>query len=479
MKNSKWIASGFIMLVAFLVLCTAAGPIGIGSGLTLAFAVAAGVKNSKALKEERGKKTDRLNALLYEDKDGEKVKREQLTDEQKTEWRTLVDEIKALDADIKLAEETEAIEARSAGEYINKENEEKEKRELGNYSYVKAIRSVITKKPLEGLELEMHQEAEKEARESGIMLQGVGIPSSILNLKQPEKRDITTTAAQGGYNIQTDVVGFVEALRNNMVVTGLGATVLTGLVGNVQIPRQATAASGTWEGENDANAESSQTFEPISLTPHRVGTYTDVSKLLMMQAANISVENFVKNDLETAVRLAIDLAAINGSGSSNQPTGILNTSGIGSVAGGTNGAAPDWEDIVDLESEVAVDNADVGKLAYLTNPKVRGKLKKTALDAGSGLFVWPANSKELNGYPAAVSTQVPSNLTKGTGTSLSAIIFGDFSSLIIGQWGGLDMIVDPYTQATSSLVRIIINSWWDVGVRHAESFAAMLDAITA
>ena len=192
----------------------------------------------------------------------------------------------------------------------------------------------------------------------------------------------------------------------------------------------------------------------------------------------MDVEKFVQNDLLMAVMLAVDLAAINGPGSGGAPTGILNTSGIGTVSGGTNGAAPTWANIVGLEKEVAVDNADVGKLAYLTNPKVRGKLKTTETASGSGQFVWPVNGSELNGYTAGVSTQVPSNLTKGTGTDLSAILFGNFTDLLIGQWGGLDIIVDPYTRANEGQIKIVTNSFWDVLLRHPESFAAMVDAIT-
>ena len=191
----------------------------------------------------------------------------------------------------------------------------------------------------------------------------------------------------------------------------------------------------------------------------------------------MDVESFVRNDLATSLALAIDSAAINGSGSSNQPTGVLNTSGIGSVVGGTNGAAPDWADIVDLESAVAIDNADMGALGFLTNAATRGKLLQTEKASGTAQYVW-SDSNTLRGYNAAVSNQVPSNGTKGTGTALSSMVFGNWNDLIIGTWGGIDINVDTSTGSASGTVRVVALQDVDIAVRHAESFAAMTDIIT-
>ena len=152
--------------------------------------------------------------------------------------------------------------------------------------------------------------------------------------------------------------------------------------------------------------------------------------------------------------------------------------GIGSVAGGTNGLAPTFANIIALEKEVAVDNADVGSLAFLTNPKVRAKLKNTTVGTDQRM-VWGDSSNSLLGYNAYVTTQAPSDLDKGTSTGVcSAIIFGNFQELIIGQWGGLDIVVDPYTAASNAQVKIYIHSFWDTLIRRAQSFAAMKDALT-
>ena len=164
-----------------------------------------------------------------------------------------------------------------------------------------------------------------------------------------------------------------------------------------------------------------------------------------------------------------------GDGSSNQPTGILATSGIGNVAGGTNGAAPTYAHIVALETEVAKDNAANGSLAYLTNAVVRGKLLTTEKAANTAQFVWEGQNS-MRGYNAEVSNQVSSTLTKGNQSSSSAIIFGNWNDLMIGMWGGLDINVDTSTGSSSGTVRIVGLQDIDIAVRHAQSFAAMLDA---
>lgn len=314
------------------------------------------------------------------------------------------------------------------------------------------------------------------AGKNGRSAQGFFVPVEV------QRRDLevsTANSSTGGKLVATDLVSFIDALRNKMVVTSLGAQMLSGLVGSIAIPRQTAGATAYWVAESGAPTESQQTIDQVTMNPKTVGAFTDISRKLMLQSS-IDVEAFVRNDLATVLALAIDLAAINGSGSNNQPTGILATSGIGSVAGGTNGAAPTLANMIDLETAVSVANADVGSLAYLTNAKVRGKLKQTFKNATYGdVPVW-GDGNMVNGYNAAVSNQVPSNLTKGTASGVcSAVLFGNFADLIIGQWGALDLMVDPYTNSTSGTVRVVALQDVDVAVRHAESFAAMKDALTA
>lgn len=295
-----------------------------------------------------------------------------------------------------------------------------------------------------------------------------------------QKRDLVVgTASAGGNLVATDLMAgdFISLLRNAMVVMGMGTRMLTGLQGNVAIPRQTGAGTAYWVAESNAPTESQQAFDQVTMSPKTVGAFTDISRKLLAQSS-LDVEALVQQDLATVLGLAIQQAAINGTGLSNQPSGLL-TLITPSVAGGTDGLAPTWAHIVELESDVSVANADVGTLSYLTNAKVRGKLKGTSKVSGQNGFVWDGGDTPLNGYRAAVSNAVPSNLTKGTGTNLSAIIFGNWSDLLIGMWGTLDLMVDPYSLSTAGSVRVVALQDVDVAVRHAESFATMVDAITA
>ena len=192
----------------------------------------------------------------------------------------------------------------------------------------------------------------------------------------------------------------------------------------------------------------------------------------------MDVENYVKGLLQSAKALAVDLAGINGSGSSNEPYGILNTSGIGAPATGDNGIQISRELVVNCIKEVKVDNADKESLGFITNPYVEASMMNKKLDTGSGRFLLENAGDPLLGYKYLTTTQVPSDLTKGTGTGLSALIFGNFADMAIGQWGPIDMIVNPYSKDTEGLVRITMNSWWDILIRHAASFAALKDIIT-
>ncbi len=344
-------------------------------------------------------------------------------------------------------------------------------KEADNFSIVRAVNALVTGNWNDaGFEREMSDEM---ASKLGKRAQGFYIPTDVL------MRDLNvTTATAGGHTVATDLLSgsFIDMLRNKMATVGLGATMMTDLVGNIAIPRQTGGATSYWVAESGAITESQAAFDQVSMSPKTVGSMSDISRKMLLQSS-MDVESFVRNDLATSLALAIDSAAINGSGASNQPTGILNTSGIGSVVGGTNGAAPDWADIVDLESAVAIDNADMGALGFLTNAATRGKLLQTEKASGTAQYVW-SDSNTLRGYNAAVSNQVPSNGTKGTGTALSSMVFGNWNDLIIGTWGGIDINVDTSTGSASGTVRVVALQDVDIAVRHAESFAAMTDIIT-
>jgi HK97 family phage major capsid protein len=294
------------------------------------------------------------------------------------------------------------------------------------------------------------------------------------------QRDLSVgTATAGGNLVATNLLAasFIDLLRNRIVVAGLGAQMLDGLVGNVAIPSQTAGASTYWVAEATAVTESEATFGQVTMSPKTVGMFTDYSRRTLLQTTP-AIEALVRADLAMGIATEIDRAAIAGTGSSGQPRGILNTVGIGSVPGGTNGAAPTYANMVALEEATAVGNADVGALRYLTNAKMRAQLRLTQQFASTnGVPVWGSDNTVL-GYGAAVSNNVPSNLTKGTSSGVcSAIVFGNFADLLIGMWGGLDLILDQSTLATSGGRRLVALQDVDVAARRAVSFAAMLDAL--
>jgi HK97 family phage major capsid protein len=333
---------------------------------------------------------------------------------------------------------------------------------------------------LDGLEKELSDECSKRTGRSS---DGVMIPHDVLAYG---RRDLVkATASLGGNLVATDLLAgsFIELLRNRMMIARLGATSLNGLVGDVAIPRRSGGATAYWVTEVQSTTESDATFDQVTLTPKCVTALQEYSRKLLIQGTP-DVEGLVRTDLATCLALAIDLAALHGTGT-EQPTGIIGVSGIGDVAGGTHGAAPTWAHVVGLETEVAIDNADIGTLAYLTNARVRGKLKTTAKSTAVTDFIWGEGPigdgfGMINGYRAGVSNQVSGALTKGTSTTVaSAIFFGNWHDLLIGNWAGLDILVDPYTAAATRIYKIYVNQYVDVAVRHPQSFACMKDALPA
>ena len=412
-------------------------------------------------------------------------KAEKLTDEESTRWEDLQKEVDGLNKEIKLEEQREShLRLRAAGSEV--ELSKTEERDLQQYSFVKALAEFLRNGRLSGLELEMHQEAQKELAAFGESVGGFGISQKVLRIGSHKRADITTATAP---LVPTDIVGFIDALYAKMFCVKLGAQTMSGLTSNVSIPRVATAATAGWATEVADAADAGSDTEAVPLAPKRLACYQDISKTLIFQSP-MNVEQLVRNLFIMAIQVAADAAFI--AGATNGPTGLLVTSGIGAVAGGTDGAAPTMTHLLSLIKEVAVDNADIGNLAFLTNPKVRYKLQTTPIVTGlndtsnmygyaeSAARIWPVDvSDKLIGYNAAVSTQCPSTLEKGSsGAVCSAIIFGNWLEMIIAQFGAFDVTVDPLSQAIGNKVRIVINSFWDSALRHPASFAAMKDALT-
>ena len=303
---------------------------------------------------------------------------------------------------------------------------------------------------------------------------------------------VTSGATTGGNIVATDLLAddFIEALRNSTVMVGLGVQTLSGLIGDVAIPRRSGVAStGFLSSETAALSQAESTFDQISMTPKTLGTLSKFSRNMLIQATP-GIEDLVRRDISDGINLGIDLGILNGTGSSGQPTGIMQTSGIGSVAIGTNGGAITVDKLIDLETAIMEDNAGVNadSISYVTNAKVMGAIKKLKTSGGEYLvnnnlqaLGRGATPVAVNGYPLAMTNQVPSNLTKGsTSGSCSAVVMGDFSQAILGLYGsGIEITAgedsDDFAKNLVSVKGVVA---FDVAVRHAQSFAAILDVTT-
>ena len=272
------------------------------------------------------------------------------------------------------------------------------------------------------------------------------------------RRDLTAgTNNQGGFLVGTDHDGasFIEALYAAMVTTQLGARTMENLQGNVSIPKLATGTSTYWVAEAAAPTEGQPVFANVSLTPKNLASFVQISRNLAVQS-DPSVEAVVQDDITRAIAVAVDAAALAGSGSSNQPTGILSTTGIGSVSFSSAGA-PTFAEIVSIETAISTDNAMGQNMAFVTTPALAGTLKTTTKDSGSGRFV--SENGEIMGYPVLPTSSMSAN----------TILLGDFSQLMIAQFGALEVITER--SASTGLLTLGLHLMVDIGVRHAESFA--------
>lgn len=341
-------------------------------------------------------------------------------------------------------------------------------KEKGEYSILRAINAEVNKDWTgAGLEREASKACEKLYGRSS---KGFFIPHDVLSMKRTNQ---STTSNYGGQLVQTDVLGtsFIDILRNRLVLVQAGARMLTGLTGNVSIPKKTSGSTAYWVTEGSSLTSSYMGTSALSLSPKTVGAYVPVTKQLLSQSS-VDAEMLVRTDMLDGIAVAIDLAGINGKTSLNQPKGILNSSLVNSI---TVNARPTFAKVVDFETEVGNDNALNGNLTYVTNQKVVGRCKQTLQSSLIGAR-WLMEDGKLNSYPVLISNQLPRNL--GATSNRSAMIFGDFSQVIIAMWGGLDITVDPYTLAQTGVVRMIVHQLCDIGIRQPGAFAKATDIVT-
>lgn len=381
------------------------------------------------------------------------------TESENAEFNQLNAEIETIQKSIQIEQKKEQARATIAMAKMNPNRKSEEQKVTEQFSLRKAILAKAEGRQLDGAEAEVHQEAEREAMRSGKSISGFGLPSFMMEMRAGQD---ASTAATAGNLIETSLGGIIPALRPKTILAELGATLANGLTGNLDLPAGDGIASAAWETELGAANNTDPTTRLVNLRPNRLAAYTDISKQLLVQTSGFA-ESWVRSELENAISRAVDIAGIEGNG--GNILGILGTSGTSEIS---FSGAPTREKLVDLITYISVENADMGNLAFLMNPRSRGELQSTKVDAGSGQYIMN-NNNELLGYRVGVSTLVPDDLNPGG--NKTAIIFGNFADMIIANWGGLDLIVDPYTLATTGQIRIVVNSYWDVKLRQPKSFA--------
>jgi HK97 family phage major capsid protein len=287
----------------------------------------------------------------------------------------------------------------------------------------------------------------------------------------------TGTVAAGGALVFVEPGEFIQFLYNRMRVKELGARTITGLRDNVAYPKQTGKATGSWVAENPGVdvADSALVLAQIPAAPHTYQSSTSYSRQLLAQAV-IDVDTLVREDLSMDMALAIDFAAINGTGGT-QPTGILSTTGVASynmISDAGNGGLPAWDDIVNMTQLLEVANADqLGEGAFLTTPEMKGRLKRLARLANTvGFPIW-ADDNTMDGYVSRSTNQVPKNGTKGTGTNLHTLIRGIFETMVVSMWGnGFELVVDPYKLKKQGMVELTTFMLCDVTLKYPSAFVA-------
>lgn len=433
------------------------------------------MKTLKELREMRAALVATLTALQGR----LQAEKRSMTTEEGTEFDGVTAKIDGIDTEIHRAEKMEEL-ARVAGAPVV-DSEEKEARA---FSFSKLIHEVGENK-LSGLEKEMVEESAKEARSLGISPNGIYLSNKVMDIKMRENRNMSAGSATAGGNfIPLEKVGFFDALYAKTVLDQLGATKLTGLSANVDLTGFSSGVSVAWAAETADAASGDPVTAARQLRPSRIAGYSDISKQLLLQN-NQSIDQKIIESFIKALAVAIEAAAINGSGSSNQPLGLLGTSGINSVAMGTNGAVPSLAKVLELVA--AVENANAGMDGkFLINPKLVAKLKQTEISSGSGAMImsymayFNGLADQIDGKPVYSTTNVPSNLTKGSASGVcSAMIYGDWKNLVVGQFGGVELVVDPFSQAIGNKTRVVVNQHVGIAVEQPAAFGAIVDLLTA
>ena len=338
------------------------------------------------------------------------------------------------------------------------------KKEAERYSMFKAVRAVLDKNwSKAGLEYEAHKEIAK--RTNAVVNENTFyVPLEVQKRSIPQTRanDLSVAAQGGGYLVETSNQGFIELLRNKSVAFNMGATRLSGLVGNVNIPKQSAAATAYWlAAETTQITDSVQTLVQVPLTPKTVGAYTEISRLLLLQSSP-DAEGLVMSDLAAITAIAVDKAALHGQGGSGEPQGIVGSANVGSTTATTIGTGT-YGKMLDFQQDLADANALFGSLGYVTTPAVAKLLSGYSRFANTDTPIWNGNllNADVAGFPAMTSNQVEAGY----------MLFGNWADLIIGEWGVLSVEANPYANFQAGIVGIRAMYTVDIALRRGQSFS--------
>lgn len=335
-------------------------------------------------------------------------------------------------------------------------------KEANSFSIVKVVRALANPQDRSLFNAAAAEfEASAAARKKYGMedARGFVVPTDVLTRALNSGTSGAAAGDTGGNLIATTLLSesFIDILRNRTTLMNMG-TVVGGLVGNIDIPKQVAAAQGYWIGEGDAADESVLELGKINLSPKTVGARSKITRKMLVQSS-MDVEALVRADLAKSMALAIDKAGYYGSGSENQPLGIANHVGINAVE--FAGTQPTFAELVEMETQIALDNADVASMAYVGNASFRGHAKTTLKFPGvngSGTIWEPGNT--VNGYRTEVTNQI----------NAGDVFMGNYADLLIAMWGGLQIIVDPYTSSDEGAVKVKVFHDIDFGLRRTQSF---------
>ena len=384
--------------------------------------------NTLELTDKKNQLEIRANAIInHAEQESRKLK-----DDELVEFNQITDEIRSTESEI-----------REITKKLN--NHETRKNTMEKFSLIKAINDIANNRNLDERSQMVVNQGVAEMRKAGQSYSGQIV------LPVEERSTIQATVATHGEEVVAeDKLNILEPLRDALVMTKAGAVYMTGLVGNVSIPTYNGANVG-WQGEIDPATDGAGTFGEVLLSPKRLTAYLDVSKQFLIQDS-ASAEALLKNDIVKALSNKLEATILgDGAGSANEPEGIFSNSAATYTK--------DYNGTVDMEEALEAANV-TGNYTYIINPADKATLRKAKTDAGSGQFVY--SDGEINGIPALVTN------------ACLGIVVGDFSNYVIAQWGGIDLTVDPYTQARNGKIRLVINAYFDAKPTRADAFITTL-----